>query len=292
MRKSEITQLADFEDFSVSLTFPPWWILRLVILRLPRWTAALFGVTDETCWSDSGCSLADEHCGIWLDVFLWWVTGVVLHRLFKVFAACFEVSARSGEDSPSRKNSNSPVNAMSRHSAINTPVYSEKFERLQVCSLVPWILPFYVVRDSRQSEKPFEIWDLSVGRGHCCASSGGELIEVLCWRSKMRTHDAQAKSAFMYLLVCSAIALPEGPSRTISQEFENAIQLAAYYVEDAAEGRLDNGLASNFKSGNKLKLNCCRVQTHIAWHVALARQRESWQRDNDQTWQVGSFTYS
>ncbi|CAK8986306.1 Two pore calcium channel protein 1A (Voltage-dependent calcium channel protein TPC1A) (NtTPC1A) [Durusdinium trenchii] len=53
------------------------------------------------------------------------------------------------------------------------------------------------------------------------------------------------------------------------EELENAIQLAAYYVEDAAEGRLDNGLASNFKSGNKLKLNCCRVQTHIAWHVTL-----------------------
>ena len=53
------------------------------------------------------------------------------------------------------------------------------------------------------------------------------------------------------------------------EELENAIQLAAYYVEDAAEGRLDNGLASNFKSGNKLKLNCCLIQTHILWHVLL-----------------------
>ena len=90
------------------------------------------------------------------------------------------------------------------------------------------------------------------------------------------------------------------------QELESAIQLAAYYVEDAAEGRLDNGLASNFKSGNKRKLNlgnnstfwvpfdsntchvshgnqtgarflqvkfgqarnCCIIQTHIIWHVA------------------------
>jgi hypothetical protein len=52
------------------------------------------------------------------------------------------------------------------------------------------------------------------------------------------------------------------------QELEHAIQLAAYYVEDAAEGRLDNGLASNFKSGNKLKLNCCLVQTHIVWHAS------------------------
>ncbi|CAE7201289.1 TPC1 [Symbiodinium natans] len=53
------------------------------------------------------------------------------------------------------------------------------------------------------------------------------------------------------------------------EEFEVAVQLAAYYVEDATEGRLDNGLASNFKSGNKRKLFCCFVQTHIAWHVMV-----------------------
>ncbi|CAJ1363590.1 unnamed protein product [Effrenium voratum] len=53
------------------------------------------------------------------------------------------------------------------------------------------------------------------------------------------------------------------------EELESAIQLAAYYVEDAAEGRLDNGLASNFKSGNKRKLNCCIIQTHIIWHVIV-----------------------
>ena len=52
------------------------------------------------------------------------------------------------------------------------------------------------------------------------------------------------------------------------EEFEIAVQLAAYYVADATEGRLDNGLASNFKSGNKRKLYCCLVQTHIAWHAA------------------------
>ena len=51
------------------------------------------------------------------------------------------------------------------------------------------------------------------------------------------------------------------------QELEHAIQLAAYYVEDAAEGRLDNGLASNFKSGNSFKLTCVLVQTHMAWHA-------------------------
>ncbi|CAE7587928.1 TPC1A [Symbiodinium sp. CCMP2592] len=53
------------------------------------------------------------------------------------------------------------------------------------------------------------------------------------------------------------------------EEFEIAVQLAAYYVADATEGRLDNGLASNFKSGNKRKLYCCLVQTHIAWHVMV-----------------------
>lgn len=73
--------------------------------------------------------------------------------------------------------------------------------------------------------------------------------------------------------VCLRRELPEFESTSerlaeILQELENAIQLAAYYVEDAAEGRLDNGLASNFKSGNKLKLNCCLVQTHILWHVS------------------------
>jgi len=46
-------------------------------------------------------------------------------------------------------------------------------------------------------------------------------------------------------------------------------QVAAYYVEDSLDGRLDNGLASNFKSGNKWLFNCCFLQTHIVWHAAV-----------------------
>ncbi|CAE8587113.1 unnamed protein product, partial [Polarella glacialis] len=53
------------------------------------------------------------------------------------------------------------------------------------------------------------------------------------------------------------------------EEFESNARLAAYYVEDATEGRLDNGLASNFKSGDSQKFACCLVQTHIAWHAVV-----------------------
>ena len=40
----------------------------------------------------------------------------IQHTLWMIFDA--EVSTRSGEDSPSRKNSNSPVNAVSRHGSL------------------------------------------------------------------------------------------------------------------------------------------------------------------------------
>jgi len=51
--------------------------------------------------------------------------------------------------------------------------------------------------------------------------------------------------------------------------FETSVRLAAYYVEDASDGRLDNGLASNFKSGQAHTFHCCLVQTHIAWHAVV-----------------------
>jgi len=53
------------------------------------------------------------------------------------------------------------------------------------------------------------------------------------------------------------------------EEFETSVRLAAYYVEDASDGRLDNGLASNFKSGNVRNFTCCLVQTHSAWHAVV-----------------------
>eukprot|EP00930_Biecheleria_cincta_P045611 TRINITY_DN31437_c0_g1_i1.p1 TRINITY_DN31437_c0_g1~~TRINITY_DN31437_c0_g1_i1.p1 ORF type:complete len:878 (-),score=166.64 TRINITY_DN31437_c0_g1_i1:67-2700(-) len=53
------------------------------------------------------------------------------------------------------------------------------------------------------------------------------------------------------------------------EEFETSVRLAAYYVEDASDGRLDNGLASNFKSCNVRNFACCLVQTHIAWHAVV-----------------------
>lgn len=53
------------------------------------------------------------------------------------------------------------------------------------------------------------------------------------------------------------------------EEFETSVRLAAYYVEDASDGRLDNGLASNFKSGSVRNFACCLVQTHIVWHAVV-----------------------
>jgi len=50
---------------------------------------------------------------------------------------------------------------------------------------------------------------------------------------------------------------------------ELAARIACYYVEDALEGRLDNGLASNFQSGSRFKFACCRAQTHPLWHALV-----------------------
>eukprot|EP00927_Polykrikos_kofoidii_P040320 TRINITY_DN34498_c0_g1_i1.p1 TRINITY_DN34498_c0_g1~~TRINITY_DN34498_c0_g1_i1.p1 ORF type:complete len:859 (+),score=102.51 TRINITY_DN34498_c0_g1_i1:31-2577(+) len=49
-------------------------------------------------------------------------------------------------------------------------------------------------------------------------------------------------------------------------KISRAVKIAQLCVEDAKEGRLDNGLASNFKSGRWVIYTCCRVQTHIIWH--------------------------
>lgn len=46
-------------------------------------------------------------------------------------------------------------------------------------------------------------------------------------------------------------------------------RLASYWVQDAFNGHLENGLALNMMSGDNVRFWCCFVQIHSVWHAVL-----------------------
>jgi len=71
------------------------------------------------------------------------------------------------------------------------------------------------------------------------------------WHSRWKTHRATLLAAK-------------------DEDLERAVKLACCHVLDAAEGRLDDGLASAFKSRSSWKYQCCVVQTHRLWRAMVA----------------------